>query len=144
MPNAILSEEEKYNILYHLGYLVANPTGSIQLGVPAASQPQFLVNTQMERIPQPAIGRVRSILSELEDIERQLSEARKRMRAAKLGEITLRQAGESATVETDALEHEYDRWGNRLANILGCPYYPYAKRYQNGGLPPLMLRRAQI
>ena len=144
MVDAILTAEEKDNIRYHLGYLVANPTGSIQLGLPAASQPLFVVEQQLNRIPTTSIGRVRRMLAELDSIEDQMSDARVRMQAAKLGEITLRLPGEKATVETDALEEEYDRWGNRLANILGAPYYPYAKRFQGGGKPGMMLRRVPV
>lgn len=144
MADALLSDEEKDSIRYHLGYLVVNPVGSVQLGVPAATQPMFLVNIALEKIPQTSVGRVRKIVANLETIETQMIDALTRMQAAKLGELTIRQAGDSATVETDALEHEYDRWGNRLANLLGCPYYPYAKRFQDGGKPPIMVRRTQI
>lgn len=126
-----LTEEEKARVRYHLGYLDVAPVVSIQLGFPRASQPMFLVEAAMENILETAIGIVRRHVAELDGIEDQISDARRRMKAEKLGEITLR------ADETDALEREYARWARRLADILGVPLNIYAERFRAGGGAPL-------
>lgn len=132
---AAFSEEEKDQIRYLLGYPNADPVAMQQLGVPASSQPMFLVNIAMERMRVTSAGRVRQHMSILEGIEKRLVDCQSRFEAKSVGEITLNPD------EPDMLEKEYDRWGNRLANLLGVPYYPYAKRFQQGP-PPLVQSRA--
>jgi hypothetical protein len=126
MADAVLTETEKHRIRYHTGYVSTNPVASIQLGVPRASQPQFLLEAQMNRIPEEAIGNVRRLIAILDKIEEQMLDAQDRMKAESLGEITLRKD------ETDSLEREYARWAKRLADTLGIPLNAYSERFRNG------------
>jgi hypothetical protein len=128
MPSAValLSEEEKDRILHHLGYVLTDPVASIQLGVPRASQPMFLVLSQFNRIPDHAVGLIRKYLAILDRIEDLLVDAMDRFAAKELGEITLRDN------ETDMLENEYARWARRLADDLGVPLNPFAARLWGG------------
>lgn len=126
MATALLSEEEKARILHHTGYVLTDPVASIQLGVPRASQPMFLVMSQFNRIPEAAVGLIRNYIAILDGIEAKLIEAMDRFAASKLGEITLRDN------ETSMLEGEYARWAKRLADDLGVPLNPYSERFRGG------------
>lgn len=139
MANAVLSDEEKARIRYHMGYLQTDPVTSIQLGVPAASQPMFLVEGQMNRIPTTAIGYIRRCLAVMDNIDNRLIDALDRLQARKVEGIELRED------ETDALEREYYRWAQRLSDNIGAPLNPYSERFspfvQHGNGPmPMNLR----
>jgi hypothetical protein len=131
-PNAILSQEEKTAILLHLGYFAQSMSvGSISLGIPAASQPMFLVASAVERVPESAVGRIRLCLARLAVIEDALAKVVDQLNVDKVGDISMRSdAG-------DAIEHEYARWAARLANYLGVPLNPFAERYANSGPAPM-------
>ncbi|MCH7584457.1 MAG: type I restriction endonuclease subunit R [Acidobacteria bacterium] len=53
-----LQEADRARVRHHLGYLNVEPVSSIQLGFPAASQPQFLVEIAMDRIIPEAVGMI--------------------------------------------------------------------------------------
>ena len=120
IADAILSEEEKKRIVYHLGYPVLDVVPTVVLGVPAASQPMFLVYSAMDRIPQAAVGKVRELLSWCDVTERRIGESQGRMRASEVEGVKLN------ADEADMLRREYAMWRNRLASILACPVYPYS------------------
>jgi hypothetical protein len=123
---AVLQEEEKARIRHHLGYLNVQPAASIQLGFPAASQPLFLVESAMNKIPETAVGIIRKTVSILDNIEDRLVDALDRLQAEKLSDVTLR------ADEHDALEREYVRWAKRLADDLGAPLNAYSERFRHG------------
>lgn len=106
--------------------------GSISLGIMSASQPMFLVAAQLERIPESAVGRVRSILGVLEQFEAALASSLiKQLRVNKIGGVEVRaDAG-------DALQHEQGRWVRKLANLLGCPVNPHAEKLSGSGPRPI-------
>lgn len=127
MPIAVLSEQEKARIRYHLGYLNITPAAAIQLGFPAASQTQFLVESAMNKIPDTAIGQIRQKVAILDGVEAKLVESQDRLAASSLGELTIREG------EPDLLDKEYYRWACRLADDLGVPLNIYSERFRNGG-----------
>jgi hypothetical protein len=130
-PIAALSEEEKGAILRHMGYPVVSSIPMIALGFPASSQPMFLVQRAFELIPQSKIGHIRVLLSRLDDTERKIFDAQRRIKAEKVGEIDIN------LDETHALQVEYVRWAAWLADELGCPLNVYSYRYRQfaaGGL----------
>lgn len=94
---------------------------SIQLGYPAASQPAFLVDDAFHRLTPDAEESVRKDLAECECIEQQLSDARSRFRARRLGELELNQA------EPKMLRHELLWWTTRLGDDLGVVPDPYSQ-----------------
>jgi len=126
MAIANLTEPEKVRVRFHLGYLTQLSAASIQLGIPRASQPQFLVEQAMNQITDESIGLVRRMLDILDSTENRMVEAQERYAAEKLGEITLR------ADEIDALEREHTRWAKRLADILGVPLNAYSERFRAG------------
>jgi hypothetical protein len=136
MANAVLTEQEKARIRHHTGYPLIDPVSSIVLGVPGSSQPMFLLELAMNRIPETAIGIIRNYIAVLDTIEQRLIDAQTRFSATKLGEITLRQD------EPERIEAEYARWAKRLANDLGIPLNAFAERFNAGqGPAPMFIPR---
>lgn len=123
---AVLTELEKNRIRHHLGYLVTAPVASIQLGVPRASEPQFLVEFSMNSIPVDAIGQVRRWVAILDSTEETMVDAQSRLAAKRVGNIEMRED------ELDSLEREYRRWAQRLADDLGVPLNIYSERFRGG------------
>lgn len=121
-----LSDDEKARARYHLGYPALSTAASIQFGVPALTQTNFLVENALTRLLESSLARVRSILLTMDNVEQKLIDAQDRLAATQLEQLSLR------ADETERLEDEYRRWGYRLADICGCPVYPYSKRYQGG------------
>lgn len=85
----------------------------------------------MNQILELAIPNVRRIIGVMDNIEEALANSIIRLSAESVGNIKLRSAlpGQS---EQDALEREYQRWGGRLADTLGVPFYPFSRRYRPG------------
>lgn len=99
---------------------------SIQLGVPAASQPGFLVESAFERIRPEARDSAREALGECECIQAQIKDARSRFKVLEVGEIKLNPG------ESDKLRTELLWWVTRLADVLGVVTNPYAQMIYNG------------
>lgn len=126
-----LSEAEKERVRYHLGYMNVAAAASIQLGIPRPVETLFLVESALNLLIPESVPRVRSILCTLDGIELKLVEAQDRLAAEALGSLKLRSIRVDEG-ETDALEREYTRWANRLANVLGAPLYAGAMRFRSG------------
>ena len=129
MPNAVLTEEEKARIRYHFGYPQTDPVASIQLGVPSASQPMFLLELQMNRIPDTAVALIRSCVARCDATEQRILECQERMAAKSIDEIDLN--GNEATM----LRTEYRYWVQKLADNLGAPINAFASAWQAGAQP---------
>ncbi len=116
-----LTEQDREAIRYHLGYHNTEATASINLGFPASNQQLFIVETAMDRVVnQSAVSRIMRIVNELNSIEAQISESRKRFKAQQLGELKLRNSNDEAS-EADMLRQEYLDWASQLASQLGVP-----------------------
>lgn len=133
MAYAVLTEEEKNRIRYHGGYLLTDPASAITLGIPAASQPAFLVEQAMEHIPESAIAIVRNAVSKCDFTEQNIMLAQRRMVARSVDEIDLNPD------EANQLRGEYRYWVQKLYDILGAPVNAYASAFQTGGRMPLNL-----
>lgn len=119
--------DEQARIKYFLSYPDFRQLAqSFQLGYPAASQPLFLVDDSFKRITPDGEFAVRRALCECESIERQLSDARSRFKATKLGELQLNPA------ETRMLRKELLYWTTRLADSLGVVSNPYSQMLYQG------------
>lgn len=116
------SAEEKARIKHMLSYPDwVSMAQSIQLGFPAASQPAFLVDDAFGRMTPQAEGSIRADLCECEDIEVQLRSARGRLKASKVGDITLN------PMELTQLKQELNYWITRLGDDLGVVPDPYSR-----------------
>lgn len=130
-----LTDDEKQRARYHLGYPSLNTLASIQLGVPALTQTNFLVENNLARLMESALPQVRSILKTMDDIELKLIDSQDRLAATQLSDLYLNNN------EANQLEGEYRRWGYRLSDIVGAPIYPYASRYRmQGGVQNIAIR----
>jgi hypothetical protein len=123
---AVLTPSERERVRYHLGYLNVQLAGSIQFGLPRPVQTLFILEEAMNQVIFEGLDRVRRLLKVLDDIECRLIASQDRLAASKLGELETREN------EPDLLEREYYRWGGRLADQLGVPFYAYSNRYKQG------------
>lgn len=122
-----LTQEERQQVRYHLGYLSVSPAVALNFGLPRPVQTLFLVEQAMDSIMPVAENKIRQIIGILDGIECRLVDAQTRLAAASLDNLTMRRD------EPDALEGEYYRWGGRLADTLGVPFYAYSNRYKRHG-----------
>ncbi len=121
---ATFTNEERNAVLYHLGYFLADRVTTFALGIPAASQPMFIAEGALGRVPQSAKRWIDRTIGVLEGIEMKLIEAQDYLPADKLGELTINQDN------PNALEREYLRWAKRLSDILGAPLNPFSERFR--------------
>lgn len=130
---AVLAEEDKERIRYHLGYMETSFAGSLQFGIPRPAQTIFLVEQAMTLLNNDyGVERCRKILCKLEAIEDELINAVPALIAEQLGNLKLRGAQYGMT-HPDLVEREYVRWAKRLADLLGVPLYPYSDRFKHRG-----------
>lgn len=121
-----LTAGEKQRIRYLLGYPALSTAASIQFGQPALTQTNFLIESALNRLLEESLEQVRSIANVMDNVETKLIEAQDRLVAIQLEDLHLRED------ESEKLETEYRRWGYRLADICGCPVYPFSQRYMGG------------
>ena len=122
-----LTAEERQQVRYHLGFVSVFPAASINFGMPRPIQTLFLVEQAMDYLMPVGEAKVRQIIGIMDGIECRLVDAQDRLAAQSLDNLTMR------ADETDALEGEYFRWGGRLADTLGVPFYAYSNRYKKHG-----------
>lgn len=122
--SAVFTPFEKGRIRYHLGYLGVQPAASLQFGIPRPIETIFLVETAMDKVIDDGFtpDKIRQLLGILDNVECLMQATLPNLQAMKMGQLELREDAE------DAYEREYNRWAARLADILGVPLYPYAKR----------------
>lgn len=119
-----LSESDKARCRYHLGYPQVQPAASIVFGVPRPIQTAFLLEQAMNFVLESAVDKILQILTIMDGVECRLQAAQDRLAAQKLDTLELR------TDECGQLETEYQRWGFRLADVLGVPVYAYSTKYR--------------
>lgn len=121
------TDDEKQRIRYHLGYPSVQSAASLSFGMVKPLQTLFLVESAMTLILPVAEDKARSILNILDGIECRLVDAQDRLAAKSVDSLTMRPD------ETAALEGEYLRWANRLADVMGVPLYAYSLRFKRQG-----------
>jgi Na+/phosphate symporter len=118
---AALTDKERSRIMEYLLYPDWNNLAMIWgIFVPTHVEPQYYIRDAMDRLTDEALELVRKDLCNLEDIELQMADARKRLKASKVGDITLNPD------ELDALQKEFDRYVIKLANKFGAPLNGWA------------------
>lgn len=127
--SAVLSEEEKNRILYHMGYGLVNIASLFTLGMPAMSQPLFIAASAVNHIQVSAIQIVREIVVVLDKIDRADVEDIDYVTASSIGELDL------ATDRQDRIKIKRRDWANRLADVLIAPLNPYSDRFGGAGRP---------
>jgi hypothetical protein len=125
-----LTESEKAAVRYHSGYISTSIGNALALGIPDASQLQFIVEAGMNNILESAEPRLRRCLQELDCIEDQMSAFRGSLEVVRTGSVEIR--GPAAFEE---LDEQYVRWLAKLLDLLGVPRNPFSKDGQRyGGL----------
>lgn len=123
-----LTEEEKARTRYHAGFPNIGTGAVIALGFPAGGHPAFLLEAAMNSILPQAEDKFREVLTQCECIERQMQEARTRLKAATAGSVVLR-----GREELEDLEDQYDYWTDALVDVFGVNKNPFSKKHQRGG-----------
>jgi hypothetical protein len=136
--NAILSEEEKSRIRYYLGYPVAVDVTTFTLGIPAVAQTLFILEGQMNKIPEGAVGLVRNCVAVLDGIEAQLVEAQGYFAATRVDNISVNDR------HAEKLDEESRKWILKLAELLGAPVNTYSTRMNSGSVHPMNLSVAPV
>lgn len=96
---------------------------SIILGFPSGNQTLYLIEQALEpnRLTPQAQNRLRKIICRCEAIEEQMFESTKRMKASKIGDVTLNPR------EQAMLNDQLMYWITRLVDVLGCYPNPYSQ-----------------
>jgi hypothetical protein len=136
--NAILSDEEKSRIRYYLGYPVAVDVSTFTLGIPAVAQTLFILEGQMNKVPEAAVGLVRNCVAVLDGIEAQLVEAQGYFAATRVDSININDR------HTEKLDEESRKWVMKLAELLGSPINIYSTRFNSGSVRPINMAVAPV
>ena len=116
------SDEEGARICHHLGYpSISRMEASIQLGIPAASEPLFILLINMNRLTAGGVLNVRKDLCQCEAIEDQMASARGRMKVSGVEGVKMN------ADETGQLRRELTYWQRKLADDLAVVYNPYSQ-----------------
>lgn len=116
-----LTATEQAEALRYLGYANwSSLASSFQLGYPAPSQPEFLIRDAFTRIDEQGLQLVRKDLQELRCIEEQMSNSRGRLRASKVGNLSMNHG------EFSQLKQHLIYWQERLASDLGGYVNPFS------------------
>lgn len=103
-------------------------SNGIHLGIPSGFHAMFLVEQSMQRLSAGGEQSVLHDLENLEEIECQLRDARKRMKAQAIGDMRINPK------EAEALMGELEEWRQRLSDDLGAPVNPYTLESRTGGI----------
>ena len=120
-----LTQPEKARIRYHLGFPNIGTATVLALGFPAGGHPTFLLESAMNQVLPEAEPLVRNAILQCDCIEKQLAEARQRLKAATAGSVILR-----GREELEDLEDQYDYWTDALVDVFGVIKNPFSKKQQ--------------
>ena len=126
MSYVVFTEEEKARIRYHLGYLQSDLVFSTMLGVTALAQPQFLVEGQMNRMPDTAVMLVRNLIGKCDVTEQQMFEGQEYLVAKSVERVEINEN------QIDKLMERYRYWVQKLADQFGVPINAYSAAFQAG------------
>lgn len=120
-----ISEADKARARSHLGYMAVTTASSFAFGIPQLTQTQWMLEDAITRVRTESEARVVELLNRLDCIDDALFAAHGDLFAKRIEglEVNLEQP--------DALEKEYARWAQRLADLLGVMPYPFAPRFQS-------------
>jgi len=117
---ATLNEVERAKVRRYLGYQNwSNLALAWGQPFPTHIEPEFYINDALDRLTDEGLELVRGDLRQLEDIEIQIGNARKRLQASKVGDITLNPE------ELPSLRGEMEHWKRQLADDFGSLVNPF-------------------
>lgn len=120
---AQLTNAEKSQIRYHLGYMASSTSATLQMATPRPYQTVFMLEDAMQFLQEPhAVKRVQDILCHLERLEKLIMEAACNLGVSQIDQIRMREN------HPGLLEKEAQRWTQRLADIFGVPIYGFSRK----------------
>lgn len=122
------TDEEKVRMRHAMGYLNVSEVSTFQMGIPAAVETQYLIETAMNKILPEAETHVRNLLARLELIEGQMMDNLELLAVESIDEIKINPK------EMTKLRREYKHWQTALANTMGIPPNPNDQRLMGGGI----------
>jgi hypothetical protein len=124
-----LTDAERVKIRHHLGFLNVTEVATFFLGIPAATQQIFLIESAMNLVLPAAEPEVRRHLRILDGLEEQDIEDAELLAVVKVGEI------EVNPKELMVLfQQQYRKWRASLANLFGVRPNPYDERFVGLGV----------
>lgn len=127
-----LAEEEKVRVRDALGFLNSSELSTYVLGLPAGIETQFMIERAMNLyVKESALPLIRTILCELEGLDKQRAAVRGSIGVEAIGGIRMR-APSDAFAE---LNKEFIRLVGRLANAFGVAPNPFDNRNGTFGIP---------
>lgn len=124
-----LTDEERVKVRHHLGFLNVTEVATFFLGIPAASQQLFLIESAMNLVLPAAEFEVRRHLRILDRLEEQDVEDSELLAVLEVGEIKINPNELSVL-----FKQQYLKWRASLANIFGVKPNPYDERFVGLGL----------
>lgn len=125
---AVLDDDLKVRVRFHLGYPQVTQALLLTAGVPSATEPLFLLEYAMNQLTsEGVVALVRDIVAKLDAINEAIFKATCLVKAKQVGDI-------QPNIEApDYLEREHERWGRRLCDTLGVPPNLYSFQFGAGG-----------
>ena len=120
--------DEKVRIRHTLGYPNVSAVASFSLGMPAAFQTIFMLESAMTKVLPEAEAKARELLAKCETLETQVFEDAELLVVNEVGSIKIRED------EMGAVWKQYDMWRNALANVFGVPPHPFDFRFNNAAV----------
>lgn len=124
----MLTDVEKASIRQHLGYPQTTTIASMSIGVPAAFEAHFILESAMTRVMTSAEAHIRDLIGKLDAISEMIFEDADVLIASKVGSIEINPE------ELDRLRREYAYWRNALANVFSVPPNPFDHRFPRQAL----------
>ena len=122
-PPPLLTPEEKVKVRHHLGFLGVAEAFTMQAGIPAGVETQFILEGAMNRILPQSLPLARDLIAKCDQTEEQFFEYQDALVANKVGSIEL--AGRKGQ---QAILKQYNYWRQGLANMFGAFCNPYDMR----------------
>lgn len=133
-----ISDADKQRARKHLGYMAVRVASSFAFGVPQLTATQYMLESALERVLPVAEADVVKLLDRLDCIDEALFQAHGDLFASRVADL------EPNLEQPAALELEYARWAQRLADLLGVIPYPFAPRFASmmgGGVGNIRIGR---
>jgi len=113
-----LTLDEKQKVKYHLGYPLLGMSAALAGGMPLSKESSFVVDSNLEKVPEIAIPFVRSHIATLDGILSRMIGGQRNLAADQLEDLRLRKDF------LPSLRTEYKYWQSRLGQVLNCPINP--------------------
>ena len=129
----VISPEDAQRARNHMGYGGVSQTGTFQIGIPAATQTSFMIETSLANMLPEALDGFLRTLERLDVIEEDMFGNFDAHTVSKIGNIEINDKAFQRKLRF------YRHWQGTLANILQCPPNPYDQRpglgpgWGNGG-----------